>query len=293
MPPDTYVNQIQRVGTPNAGLAAPESALVFDDASFALTHEPNAITTATDGGTITGRIRVALAVAAVVTWELVRQALSVANSVVDINGQAIKQGPLYQAAGRATTVGGATSAFTQPLAAPIVAGSHASVDLHVTCNDGVYWYQFDSAGNLGWDTIGAGTTGSNATQGNTFPISPRVLPAYSGGILTVSAGGPTVAITAITGAGAGGCCRVTISAGGGAGLTTALTGTGLTVTGVAVGGTVEANGVHLGADVAQVSAGSFDLLAVPFVHAYTSGGTVTETTPRTLAWGAVMRVLTP
>lgn len=226
--------------------------------------------------------------AAVVTWAAVKAALAAAASVVDINGQPLRQGPLYQAAGRATTVGGATSAFTQALAAPLVTGSHAAVDLHVTCNDGTYFYAFDSAVGFGYDTIGSpGATGPSSTQANTMPMSPHVASSWSGGVLTVGAAGPSATITAASDNGSG-KVRLAISAGGGAGLTAALTGLSVTISGLAV--CTEANGAHV---ATYVSAGAFDLAAVVLVHAGADSGVAVLTAPQTLLWGGTLRVTAP
>lgn len=65
MPQGPYVVAISRVGT-TVQLAPRESALVFDSSQFTVTDEPDESTTAADGATVTGRVKVEIAAGAYV-----------------------------------------------------------------------------------------------------------------------------------------------------------------------------------------------------------------------------------
>ena len=97
---------------------------------------------------------------------------------------------------------------------------------------------------------------------------------YDGGVTCGTISGITLAtstLISVTGAssGIGSVVRLTIASTVGL-----VAGAQITVAGV--GGTTEANGVHI---ISAVGAGTIDLSGVPFVHAYTSGGTVNAPGP--------------
>ncbi len=176
------------------------------------------------------------------------------------------------------------------LALPLPTDSIASYDLRIVATDGVKEYSFAVAAGGVFRTFG-GVPGATITTVETSQASkalafpPTVDQTWAAGTLTITGMGPSVTVAGIADNGAG-KIRVTV-AGGGAPLGTALTGK--TVTGVGIGGTTEALGDHV---ATWHSDTEFDLAAVTFSNAWTSGGTFTLTTPPTLQWSIFATLVT-
>ncbi len=208
----------------------------------------------------------------------------------------IVQGPSIEKSGRAATAGPATAVlFTTPLALNSLAG----IDFRVAATDGAKEYLTGDNGILGFATYGSpGYVGGSPSISNSFPISPSISSAWALGVspagtLTTTVRGPGLVVTGAADNG-GGFVRLMLGypAGfSGAGVTAAINSVPITTAGIA--GTVEANGAAQ--TVTFVDAGHVDLLAVPFVHAFSaSAGTFVETTPRNLLWsGRIVLCVAP
>jgi len=107
---------------------------------------------------------------------------------------------------------------------------------------------------------------------------------WSGGVLTLTPSGPTIAVTGTADNG-GGKVRVTCASGG---LTVDLNSHAVDISGIV--GTTEANGTNLTAT--YVSATEFDLLGVSFVNPWASGGTVVLHDAHTWHWSAWGQLVT-
>ncbi len=278
MPPDTYVNQIQRVGTDTGGLAPAESAVIFPAAQFTITDHPGLIVTGPNGESITG--------ATVVTAAALGPSPTFTNLTVT---GTIKQGPATSSASSSVTTADATVTL---LSLDLPTGSFANFDLRIVTTDGTKEYAFALLTGSVLRTLGGMFTGTlsqveTSAAGKAMPFSPSVDLSWTGGVLTITGMGPHAIVVGTADNGAGNV-RVTVG-GGGPPLGTTLTGK--SVTGVGVGGTVEADGPHI---ATRHSDTEFDL-DVAFSNAWTSGGTFTLTTPPMLTWSsyALLLVATP
>lgn len=190
----------------------------------------------------------------------------------------ITQGPSIEVVGTATTVGASTAVF---FAVPLAANTSASTTYRMSCNDGASSAAVFGSGDAdAYSTLGgSGHPIGSPVVNSGFPIPPSLSVAWDPdtNTLTFTANGPSAIIT--------GCAsngdmptphvRVTTSTS----LNGALNLMSVTISGVL--GTTEANGAHV---VTLIDSNHFDILTVPFVNAYTSGGTAVLTTPQTTRW---------
>ncbi len=191
----------------------------------------------------------------------------------------------------AATAGSASAAL---YSTPLAQNSAAGIDYRILATDGTYEWSTQNVPASGFATYGSpGAFGGSPSVANSFPIAPSVASTWTlivspTGVFAVTVRGPGLTVTGCADNGSG-KVRVAASFAGSAGFTAAITGESVTIAGVV--GTVETNGAHV---ATFVDAGHVDLAAVAYVNAYVSGGTLVETTPRSLTWtGRATFTVTP
>ncbi len=194
-------------------------------------------------------------------------------------------GPAFEVIGTRTTTGAGSGTL---LAIPFADNSIARMTLDVVGRAPSPADVFSFGGGPLTIAVQSGTptvvAGSMSTAFYTFGFPPKVNAfTWSTGELSLSVTGPTIAITGASNLGGGtGKVRVTCAAGG---LTSDINSHAVDIAGIV--GTTEANGTNLAAT--YVDATHFDLLAIVFANAWSSGGTVTLHTPPAIAWCGVAR----
>lgn len=255
---DGFVNQVQRVGTDTAGLLPGQGAVIFPASQFIVTNLPDVVTTGPDGETITGATEVAL-----------------------VSGPI---GPAVPYPIAVTSTGPATATLaTAALKVNRVAGLFFIVS--AVNADGSALSLWESGKPQGYDTFGTpGPGGNSPSQASNYGLPVNITASWLAGVLTLTGTGPTVNVLGAADNGAG-KVRLTVNGPINASLATQ------SVTGAGIGGTTEANGAHVVGTF--VDSTHVDFPSVPFVHAWTSGGTLVFTTPPVLTWCGYLLVVAP
>lgn len=194
MPQDTFVNQLQRIGTDTAGLAPPEGAVILDGSIFTVADEPDAIVMGPRGESIVGASRVSMLAApaaqaiASLAWH---QTTVFATSSPDVGAVLFRNstGATIQVSGFELWPRGSLTANDT---------NYASVSYTLSNLDGTGIAQLGTA-TISTKTGGSGGTGNWALGTKVpFPTGPFSIPAAKivGFILSQHGGGGGVNVPA-------------------------------------------------------------------------------------------------